>query len=156
MTKGPKPLQALREAMEIAGRQWRVCVNGSGRGLLYDFTVALPGITLFVKVRRTRTVLHDMSRILSDCDRDLGRIRRVPATAVAARAYWLRAPFGSWRFFLVLDDRLVEIPVETMPVSEPGARHLRGDAPGPDYTTVLPEVTAAGIRFTCPFMGSTR
>lgn len=153
MTRGRPPDQAIREALEIAGRQGRVCRNTRGRGLLYDFTIHLALITICVEVKRIRATNCDMDRILSACHREIGRIRRVPATAVFLRELWVRSPVGTWQYFLVLDDRLVEIPEEAMPTSPTGSRLLRENAPGPDQLSITGEVPDPKRNTFCPFMG---
>jgi len=152
MTRGRPPNQAITEAMGIAARQGRVCRNYKERGLLYDFTIHLALITICVQVKRIRATDGDMDRILSACHREIVRIRQVPATAVFLRELWVRSPAGVWQYFLVLDDRIVEIPKEAMPESPAGSRLLREKAPGPDRSSVTGEAPDPKGRYFCPFM----
>ena len=62
-------------------------------------------------------------------------------------------PTGTWRYFLVLDDRIVEIPPGAMP-EDMASRPFRDNTPGPDRSGIIPAAPAAG-KFYCPFMVST-
>ena len=154
MKTGPKPYQALREALGIASRMGRACVNGRQRGLHYDLTIALATCTLFVMFRRSRYMIADVEDIMDDYRRDLARLRRVPATAVSVRMFWVRRPDGTWRYFLVLDDAVAEVPAGTIPQpGGPGAGLPGSDVPPPDLARALPDVIPQGGRFFCPFLG---
>ncbi|MGD0079083.1 MAG: hypothetical protein ABSB80_00365 [Methanoregula sp.] len=152
MTRGRPPDQALREAKAIARRQGKLCENSRGRGLLYDFAIHLAFLTIYVQVRRMKTVASTAEDILSACARDIARIRRVPATAVLIRELWVRSPTGTWRYFLVLDDLLVEIPPEAMPENMAGSRLLKEEAPGPDRSSLPGGAPVVGEGYYCPFM----
>ena len=41
--------------------------------------------------------------------REIIRLRKVSLTAVVARELWVRSPRGSWQFFRILADRIIEI-----------------------------------------------
>ncbi len=152
MARGRPPDQALKEAKAIARRQGKLCENTKGRGLLYDFAIHLAFLTIYVQVRRMKTVAGSAEDILSACASDIARIRRVPATAVLIRELWVRSATGAWRYFLVLDDLLIEIPAEAMPESMIGTRHLREAAPGPDRSSLPGGAPVVGGGYYCPFM----
>jgi len=152
MTRGRPPDQALKEAKAIARRQGKLCENSRGRGLLYDFSIHLAFLTIYVQVRRMKTVASTAEDILSACARDIARIRRVPATAVLITEFWVRSPVGTWRYFLVLDDLLVEIPAEAMPENMTGSRLLKEESPGPNRSSLPGGAPAVGGGYYCPFM----
>ena len=152
MTRGRPPDQALKEAKAIARRQGKLCENTRGRGLLYDFAIHLAFLTIYIQVRRMKTAAETADDILSVCARDIARIRRVPATAVLIRELWARSPAGAWRYFLVLDDLLVEIPAEAMPENMAGSRLLKEDAPGPDRSSLPGGTPVVRGGYYCPFM----
>ena len=151
MTRGRPPGIGMKEAKEIAGRQGDLCQNTKGRGLLYDFTIHLLMLTICVRVRRTRLIAITSEDLLTAYPRDVARIRRVPATPVCIREIWVRSDAGTWQYFLVLDDRIVEIPGEILQQNG-GDRYLRGDAPGPDRSALPGISPATGREFVCPFM----
>jgi hypothetical protein len=156
MARGRPPLQALREAKAIARRQGKLCENTRGRGILYDFAVHLALITIYVQVKRTKLGTITAEEVLTGCKREIARLRKVPATSVLIRELWVRSHDGAWQFFLVLDDRIVEIPAEAMPESLAGVRHLKADAPGPARSAVAGMVPVTGGGFVCPFMASVK
>lgn len=156
MTRGRPPDQALREAKAIALRQGKICENTKGRGLLYDFTVHFAHVTIAVCVKRTRVVLSDKEQIITSCLQEIARLRKVPASSVFVRELWVRSPVGTWQFFLVLDDDIVEIPPNLLPGTGPKARRIRYDAPGPDRS-VLPGGVPPDISgFVCPFISQSK
>jgi hypothetical protein len=150
MTRGRPPGQALREAKVIAGRQGRLCENTLGRGLLYDFAIHLVLALIYVRVKRIKREATTLAEIITACAPDIARLRRVPATAGLVRELWVRSPKGTWRFFIILDDRIVEIPPENLP-GNAGARPLRENAPGPDQSSVSTVFPARKEGFVCPF-----
>ena len=156
MVKGRPPCEALREAKAIACRQGKVCENARGRGLLYDFSVHLMLVTIAVTVRRTRVVVSDPDQIMELCRREIARLRKVPAGPVFLRELWIRQPDGTWLFFLVLDDLIVEIPPDHLPGGRPGGMPLRGDAPGPDRSVLPGGVLQVVSGFVCPFMATAK
>jgi hypothetical protein len=154
MTRGRPPDQALREARTIARRQGKLCENTRGRGLLYDFALHLALLTIYVRVKRTRLVAPTMDDVLTIAKRDIARMRRIPATSVLVRELWVRGSAGTWQFWLVLDDRIVEIPAEAMPEALAKTRRLREDAPGPARSPEITLIVRGG--FVCPFMASAK
>lgn len=155
MARGRPPGQALKEAKAIALRQGgKICENTKGRGLLYDFTIHFMLVTIAVAVKRTRVVTSDHTQILAGCKKEIARLRRVPASSVFVRELWVRSPIGTWQYFLVLDDLLVEIPPHLLPGNKTGERKLREDAPGPDRSVIPGGVPAAISGFVCPFMAT--
>ena len=156
MAKGRPPRQALREAKAIALRQGKICENTMGRGLLYDFTIHFMLVTIAVAVKRTRVVAGDHDQILSGCRREIARLRKVPATSVFVRELWVRSPTGTWQFFLVVDDDLVEIPPYLLPGNGSAERRLREDAPGPDRSALPGGVPQEISGFVCPFMATAK
>jgi len=156
MARGRPPGQALKEAKAIALRQGKICENTKGRGLLYDFTIHCMLVTIAVAVKRTRVVMSDPAQVLAGCKKEIARLRKVLASSVFIRELWVRSPIGTWQYFLVLDDMLVEIPPELLPGSRPAERKLREDAPGPDRSVLPGGVPAAISGFVCPFMAASK
>ena len=150
MTKGRPPGQALGEAKKIACRQGRLCENTPGRGLLYDFAIHLALTLIYVRVKRIKREARTIEEILDACGPDIARLRRVPPTAGLFRELWVRSPKGTWRFFIVLDDRVVELPPDSLPGNGTG-RTIREDAPGPDRSSVVSVFPARREGFVCPF-----
>ena len=154
MNRGRPPGQALKEAKAIALRQAKICENTKGRGLFYDFTIHFMLVTIAVSVKRTRVVVSDHAQILTSCKKEIAQLRKVPASSVFVRELWVRSPVGTWQFFLVLDDLLVEIPPDLLPGNGTGKRQIKDAAPGPDRSVLPGGVPAAISGFVCPFMAT--
>jgi len=150
MTKGRPPLQALGEAKTIAKRQGELCENTKGRGLLYDFAIHLALMLIYVRVKRLKYEAHTIEEILVACRPDIARLRRVPPTAGLFCELWVRNPNGTWRFFLLRDDTLVEIPPEYPPGCS-GVRPIKENAPGPDRSVISATFPVHREGFVCPF-----
>lgn len=153
MTQGRPPYQALREATIIAQRQGRLCKNNVSRGILYDIAIHLALAIIYVRVKRSKYEAETIYEILEVCARDIAKLRKVPTTIGLLRELWVRSPTGTWRYFLVLDNRIIEIPPGAMPEDMAG-RPFRDNTPGPDRSGIIPAAPAAG-KFSCPFMVST-
>ncbi len=109
MTRGRKPLIALGEA-EVIGRT-RGCVlpTPGRREDHFDLILFLELLTIFIRVKRSVTHISDPKEILAMYQREIIRLRKVSLTGVIARELWVRSPRGSWQFFRILADRIVEI-----------------------------------------------
>lgn len=131
MTRGPLPAEAIRQAI----------TNAAGRGAVMDqdllkrsrlaFIIFCAALTVFVRVRRTRSHILRPEDCAKEYRLDILQLRRVPLTGVVARELWLLTPWGTWQYFRVLDDRLVEIRNDGVPLMDfldqfPGAGGLPG------------------------------
>jgi hypothetical protein len=150
MTKGRPPHRTLGEARTIAARQGQLCENTKGRGLLYDFAIHLALLIVYVRVKRTKFELRTIEEIAEMCGPDIGKLRSVPATPGLACELWVRAPNGTWRFFIVTRERIAEIPPGPRPDNGCG-QPIRENAPGPDQSTVAGAMPVLRDRFVCPF-----
>ena len=109
MTRGRKPLIALGEA-EVIGRT-RGCVlpTPGRREDHFDLILFTELLTTFIRVKRSTIHISDPQEILVMYRREIIRIWKVSLTTVVARELWVRSPRGSWQFFRILADRIVEI-----------------------------------------------
>jgi hypothetical protein len=127
MTRGPLPKKAIAAAQD----------TGAGRGIVldaaamkeshHDFTIFGTSCTVFVRVRRIRTHVIDPQEIAGMCGEDVLQIRRVPLTPVIAREIWTLSPWNCWQYFLILDDRIIEIRRDGTPAID--AKILTGEKP---------------------------
>jgi hypothetical protein len=120
MTRGPLPAVAIRQAIKNAAARGLVMDRDLHRESRVEFILFCARITVFVRVRRTP--LHILSP--DDCAAkfkvDLFWLRRVPLTSVIARELWLLSPWGTWQYFRVLDDRVIEIRADGIPFLQDG------------------------------------
>jgi hypothetical protein len=109
MTRGRKPLIALDEAEAIGRKRGRVLPSPGKREDYFDLVLSTEQVTVFVRVKRSITHSSDPGEILATYRREIIRLLKVPLTAVIARELWVRSPRGSWQFFRIAADRIVEI-----------------------------------------------
>ncbi|MDD1689759.1 MAG: hypothetical protein LUQ66_03775 [Methanoregula sp.] len=138
MTRGPEPLKAIDKAMKNSAARGKVIDRDHLRESRIQFILFCASLTVFVLVRRTRVHLTSPEDCAYEYRMDILRLRRVPLTNVDARELWLLTPWGTWQYFRILDDRVIEIRADgtslltekTVPAKSPEP------APGPD---VVPE-----------------
>jgi hypothetical protein len=123
MSRGRRPLNALDEAVEIAEQRGNVERVSGRRNNAFDFIVIEEFRTVFVKVKRSQTSFTYPLEILCRYQREVASLHRVALTRATAREFWCRAPDGSWQFFLIRHDSVVEvradgmyIPKESVPI----------------------------------------
>ncbi|MDO9326549.1 MAG: hypothetical protein Q7T80_16485 [Methanoregula sp.] len=114
MTKGRRPLNALNEALEIAGRRGSVEEVAGKRGRRFDFIICEPDRDVFVKVIRSQTSFTFVLECLHRYQREIASLHQVALTRVTAREFWVRSPNGTWQFFLILHDSILEIRANGM------------------------------------------
>ncbi|MFA5221884.1 MAG: hypothetical protein WC391_06340 [Methanoregula sp.] len=124
MTRGRRPLSALDEAVEIAGRRGSVEDVTGKRYRAFDFLIIESFRVVFVKVKRSQTSFTYPLEVLCKYRREIASLHRMALTSVTAREFWARAPAGEWQFFLVRHDSILEIradgtyiPRESIPVN---------------------------------------
>jgi hypothetical protein len=123
MSRGRRPRNAIDEAVEIAGRRGSVEQVTGKRGRAFDFIIIEPYRNVFVKVKRSQTSFTYALEILHRYQREIASLHRVALTSVTAREFWVRSPDGTWQFFLIRHDSVLEIradgmyiPCESLPV----------------------------------------
>jgi hypothetical protein len=116
MTRGPPPVEAIRQGIKIATGRGIVMDRALIRESWLEFILFCPGRTVFVRVRRCRSHLMYPEDCAAEFGQDILHLRRVPLTDVIARELWLLSPWGTWQYFRILDDRLIEIRADGTPV----------------------------------------
>jgi len=109
MSRGRRPLNALDEALEIAGRRGDVEKVSGRRGIAFDFVIIEPDRVVFVKVKRSQSSFAYPLEILRKYQREIASLHRVALTRATAREFWVRSPAGEWQFFLIRHDSVLEI-----------------------------------------------
>jgi len=114
MTRGRRPLNAIDEAVEIGGRRGSVEQVTGKRGRAFDFIICEPYRIVFVKVKRSQTSFTYAPESLLHYQREIASLHRVALTNVTAREFWVRSPNGTWQFFLIRHDSVLEIRADGM------------------------------------------
>jgi len=109
MTRGRPPRQATREAMAIAEKLGTVREGSNLKGSSADLSIFCTHVTIFVRVRRTRSHINGILDIAGKYKDDLMRLRAIPLTGVVLRELWVRSPNANWQYFRILDDGIMEI-----------------------------------------------
>lgn len=109
MTRGKPPKTALDEAKKIAGRRGGFLIIPGKRGDSFDLIIFEDFRTIFVKVKRSLTNFSWPHEVLHQYQREIAHVHRVPLTKVTAREFWVRHPNGTWQFFLIRHDSIIEI-----------------------------------------------
>jgi len=137
MTRGPLPAEAIRKAMRAAEERGPVLERDFATRIRLAFIIFVAGLTIFVKVRRARHHLMDPEECAAEFRTDVMELRRIPLTDVTARELWLLSPWGTWQYFRVHDDRLVEIRSTGTPLLQEGGR-IPVTSPGETAPPVSP------------------
>jgi hypothetical protein len=114
------PAKAIREAIKNAAGRGTVMDRDLLRESRVEFILFSAVLTIFVRVRRTRSHITSPEDCAAEYRTDILRLRRVPLTGVIARELWLLSPWGTWQYFRVLDDKVIEIRGDGMPVLREG------------------------------------
>jgi len=109
MNKTPRPRRALPDGISLARLRGKVELTLHNREALYHFTIVAAGMVAFVRVRFAAQILATLPEIEAEFKKDLVRLRAIVQDAAISRELWLRSRHGTWRFFRVTADGLVEI-----------------------------------------------
>lgn len=109
MTRGRPPRQTIQEAMVIAKCLGKVVEGSSMKKAPSDITVFCTRVTIYVRIRRSRSRISGIFEIANKYTDDLIRLRAIPLTAVVLRELWVRLPNGSWQYFRIANDGILEI-----------------------------------------------
>ena len=114
MTRGRRPLNAINEAVEIGGRRGSVEQVSGRRGIAFDLITIEPDRVVFVKVKRSQSSFTYALQILIHYQREIASLHQVALTSVTVREFWVRSPNGTWQFFLIRHDSVLEIRADGM------------------------------------------
>jgi hypothetical protein len=124
MTRGRKPLMALREAVLIAKKRGETRQFMHEPGTICNFVIYCPGIVAHVRIKRVTRVHCDHAWIQREAADALGALRAIASGSGISRELWVFLPRGAFRFFRVTDTGLIELdrdgtvmPEKTRPVS---------------------------------------
>jgi hypothetical protein len=109
MTGTPRPRRALPEGITLARLRGKVEVTRDNRAALYHFAIIATGMVAFVRVRYAEQILALPAEILAEFRGDISRLRVIVQNAAISPELWLRSRHGTWRFFRVTAEGLIEI-----------------------------------------------
>lgn len=130
MTRGRRPINAINEAVEIAGRRGSVEQVTGKRACVFDFIIIGPDRNVFVKVKRSRALFTHALEVMNSYQREIASLHQVPLTSVTAREFWIRSPKGAWQFFLVRNGSFQELQAEDVDIPPESLSLREKDQPG--------------------------
>jgi hypothetical protein len=102
----------LMKPWRLPGRRGSVVQVSGKRDCAFDFIIIEADRNVFVKVKRSQTSFTYPLEILNCYQREIASLHRVALTSVTAREFWVRSPDGTWQFFLVRHDSVLDIQVD--------------------------------------------
>ncbi|MFA6226831.1 MAG: hypothetical protein WC620_11840 [Methanoregula sp.] len=109
MSRGPPSRRALAEAIPIAHQRGIFQVAGRGPENLYDFTIVSAIPVAFVRVTYCSRIHAPVAELLMEFQDELHQLRMVTRHDAISRELWLRSRHGTWRFFCLTSNCLIEL-----------------------------------------------
>ncbi len=109
MSRGPRPHRALAEAIPIAKARGIVQMALSGPERIFDIAIISKVPVTFTRVMFAPAILATTRQLADDFKEEIAQLRIIARDAAITAELWLRSKHGTWRFFLVTPDSLVEI-----------------------------------------------
>jgi len=112
MSRGPRPHRALEEAVPIAKARGIVQMTLSGPERIFDIAIISKVPVAFVRVMFAPAILATIQQLTDEFKEEVAQLRLVARDAAITAELWIRSKHGTWRFFLVTPNSLVEIDRE--------------------------------------------
>jgi hypothetical protein len=109
MTRGRKPLMALREAVLIARKRGETRQFMHEPGTICNFVIYCLGSVAFVRIKRVTRVHCNHGWIESEAADALAALRAIGSGTGISRELWVFLPRGAFRFFRVTETGLIEL-----------------------------------------------
>jgi hypothetical protein len=119
---------ACKEACGCAARQGTVLDAPGMVGIHADCTLFLRQQVVFIRVKRGRSLIRSPQELVILFSSEIALLRTVPLTPVVSRQVWVLLPWGTWQYFSIFDDRIVEIHPDT--INEAGTEKKIAGIPG--------------------------
>ena len=112
MTRGPRPHRALSDAIPIAKARGLIQMAMGGPERIYDLSIVSKIPITFASVAFAPKILASVPELVEYYKNDLARLRVIARDVTIIRELWIRSRHGTWRFFQITPDTLVEIDRE--------------------------------------------
>ena len=116
MSRGPRPHRALAEAIPIAKARGIVQLALGGPERVFDIAIISKVPVTFARVMFAPAILATTRHLADDFKEEIAQLRVIARDAAITAELWLRSKHGTWRFFLVTPNSLVEIDRGGKPV----------------------------------------
>lgn len=118
MTRGRKPLIALREAGQIARKRGDTRHFMHEPGMICNFVIYCLGFVAHVRIKRVTRLRCTHAVIEREAMDALVELRAIASGPGISRELWVYLPRGSFRFFRVTDNGLIELERDGTVMSE--------------------------------------
>ena len=112
MSRGPRLHRALEEAVPIAKARGIVQMTLSGPERIFDIAIISKVPVTFARVMFAPAILATIQQLAEEFKDEIAQLRLIAHDAAITAELWLRSKHGTWRFFLVMPNSLVEIDRE--------------------------------------------
>ena len=112
MSRGPRPHRALHDAIPIAKARGLIQMATGGPERIYDISIVSKIPITFASVAFAPKILASIPELVDYYKKDLARLRVIARDAAIVIELWIRSRHGTWRFFQVTPDTLVELDRE--------------------------------------------
>jgi hypothetical protein len=112
MSRGPRPHRALEEAVPIAKARGIIQVTLSGPERIFDIAIISKVPVAFARVMFAPAILATIQELTDEFKEEVSQLRLIARDTAITAELWLRSKHGTWRFFLVTPNSLVEIDRE--------------------------------------------
>ena len=162
MTRGRRPLIALGEAKHIAEKRGEVRHFRHEPDMICNFVIYLIGLVAHVRVRRVNRIRIAPDWLEREAAEDIATLRFIASSSGISRELWIHTPKGTFRFFRILDDSLVELDRDGQPLTVQTPVPKRRKAPaapapaveaGDPKTATEPACSAEGSPISPPPAG---
>ncbi|MFA5268810.1 MAG: hypothetical protein WC379_12640 [Methanoregula sp.] len=116
MTRGPRPHRAIAEAVPIAKARGIIQMAISGPERIFDIAIISKIPVTFSRVMFAPEILATIQDLAEYYKKEIAQLRVIARDAAVMAELWLRSKHGTWRFFRVTPDSLVEIDRDGKPV----------------------------------------
>jgi hypothetical protein len=146
MTRGRRPIEAIRLATRIAEMRGEVQPFRHGPGMICTFVIYIAGLVAHVRIKRMRHIRCTVQWLEREAAEELAGLRMIASSLAISRELWICSPRGNFRFFRIMEDSLVELDRDgrLLPAQLPRKKRRRvASAPAGDSCDVS-EVTERG------------
>ncbi len=109
MTRSIRPHRAFDEAVPIARARGIIQKAMSGPEQIFDIAIVSKLPYTFARVMFAPEILAAVLDLAEYYGKEIARLRLIAKDKAATAELWIRSKHGTWRFFLVTPDSLVEI-----------------------------------------------
>lgn len=149
MSRGRRPVEAIRLATLIAEKRGEVQHFRHGPGIICTFVIYCAGLVAHVRIKRMRHLRCSAQWLEREAAEELAALRIIASSSAISRELWICSPKGNFRFFRVCDGSLVELNRDGQPLPYRSPVPVRRKKPvfnGPvGDSGNVPEATEAAV-----------